>query len=390
VGEPVIKGNGFQGRAGQRGHRAQGASQGMRATGGKGETRMLKALFCTADSVTAGTGGGNVCLNELQALREFVNGVGSVVVIEGKDINPANYRQPDSPFLYDFFALQLVKGQHFDLAHFYSGTFTQTISWLKSRGTKVTYTCPAHDRKVSVEEFQRLGLEYPFHHIKDDDLWNIYSEGHRLADVVITPSNMSARVMKDEGCKNVVMIPHGCDLPNRVKSVPKDFTASYVGQIGPDKGVIYLILAWGMLGYDDAKLILAGQGTEILEPTIRSLVDAGGFQLMGYVQNPGEVYDTSSVYIQPSVEESFGIPILEAMAHGRPVIASEGAGASELVDGGGFVVPRRDPKAIADKVSYLKNNPNLVGEMGRNAREKAKNYTWAKIRRQYGRVWASL
>jgi len=348
----------------------------------------MKSLYCTADTIGTETGGGVVTKNELLALKGISD---EVTVIEGKDIAPAKFHQPESPFLDDYFTLEQIKDKHFDLAHFYSGCFSHTIRWLKSRDVKVTYTVAAHDRKVSIEEFGRLGLEYPFHHIKDDDLWQIYSEGYRLADVVIAPSKKSAEFLKSEGCKKLVVIPHGVNLPKQVEPIPGRFDVAYLGAVGPDKSLIDLITAWAMLNYPDSTLILAGSGTETLEPFIRQVADKANFVLLGRVPNISEVYNACSVAVFPSVTEGFGIGILEAMAHGRPVIASEGAGASDLIDDSiGFVVPIRSPEAIAEKIDFFKKNPEKIPEMGQKARRKARNYTWGKIRERYAQLFTTL
>jgi len=349
----------------------------------------MRSLYCTADDIGTETGGGIVTHNELLALKSISE---AVEVLERKDIDPGKFHQPDSPFLLDYWASMLISDKHFDLAHFYSGCFSQTVRHLKQRGTKVTYTIAAHDRETSVDEFHRLGFEYPFYHVTDDRLWDIYTEGSRLADVVIAPSRRSAEILKALGCTNVVVIPHGVNLPNEVKPIPDKFDCCYIGQCGADKGLIYLIQAWGMLNYPDSRLVLAGGGTEALEPFIRQVTEKGQFVLLGRVSNISEVYNACSTAIFPSVTEGFGIGILEGMAHGRPVIASEGAGASELVDDGvtGFTVLIRNPEAIADRIDWFRNNREKIPEMGQRARRKAGNFTWDKIREQYARIYLSL
>ena len=349
----------------------------------------MKSLYCTADTIGIETGGGVVTYNELLALKEISS---EVTVIEGKDIAPAKFHQPESPFLEDYFTLEQIKDRHFDLAHFYSGCFSATIRWLKSKETKVTYTVAAHDRKVSIEEFGRLGLEYPFHIISDDDLFNIYIEGNKLADVVIAPSKRSAELLRSEGCQNVVVIRHGTELPKQVEPIPERFDCGYLGAVGPDKSLIDLIRAWALLSYSDSRLILAGSGTETLEPFIRQTANSASFILLGRITSPSDLYNACSVYIQPSVTEAFGIEVLEAMAHGRPVIVSQGAGASDLVEDGvtGFVVPIRSPEAIAEKIDFFKKNPEKIPEIGQKARRKVRNYTWDKIRQRYAQLFSSL
>ena len=77
-----------------------------------------------------------------------------------------------------------------------------------------------------------------------------------------------------------------------------------------------------------------------------------------HVDNVGKMYNSCSVYVQPSVTEGFGIPVLEAMAYARPVIVTEGAGVYELVDDGkeGFVVPIRNPDVIKESRKILVEN----------------------------------
>lgn len=349
----------------------------------------MHSLYCTADKIGTQTGGGIVTKNELEALDSVSE---NVFVLSQDDIAPPKFHQPESPFLWDYFALDMVKDKDFDLAHFYSGCFSQTVRNLKERGTKVTYTIAAHDRKISIEEFRRLGLEYPFYHVSDDNLWNIYTEGSKLADVVIAPSRRSAEILKAEGCSNVVVIPHGTNLPKQVKPIPETFDCAYIGAVGPDKGLFYLIQAWGMLNYPDSRLILGGGGTETLELFIRHIADTANFVLLGRVGNISEVYNACSIAVFPSVTEGFGIGILEAMAHGRPVIASEGAGASELIEDGvtGFVVPIRDPEAIADRIVWFKKNREKMPEMGRRARLEARKFTWKRIRERYAKLFSAI
>jgi len=348
----------------------------------------MRSLYATADTIGTETGGGLVTKNELEALKAVSD---EVIVLSRNEIAPPKFHQPESPFLEDYFALEMIKDRHFDLAHFYAGCFSHTIRWLKSQNVKVSYTVAAHDRRVSIEEFHRLGMEYPFHHISDDNLFSIYTEGIRLADLVIAPSTKSAEVLKsDIGCKNVMVVPHGVNLPRRVKPIPERFDVAYVGAIGPDKSLIDLIQAWGLLSYPDSRLILAGSGTETLEPFVRQITDKGNFALLGRVPDVSEVYNACSIAVFPSTTEGFGLGILEAMAHGRPVIASEGAGASEIVKDAGFVVRIRNPQAIADKIHWLKNNRDFAISMGGIGRLIAKKYQWRTIRGKYKRLWMSI
>jgi len=349
----------------------------------------MRSLYCTADQVATPTGGGAVTANEIEALGAVSQ---ELVILSARELQPALYAQPESPFAYDHFALHRVQEMgNFDLAHFYSGTFSNTVRWLKSQGGVVTYTVPAHDRRVTVEEHRLQGLDYPYPHISDDRLWRLFSRGYRDADIVVAPSSLAARFLEAEGCQDVRVIPHGCWPPERVAGMPQEFTAGYLGQVGIDKGLIYLLKAWESLNYRDATLVLAGPGTDSLGPYIQANVNGGKIKLLGFVPDVSAFYASVSVYVQCSVCESFGIEILEALACGRPVIASEGAGASELVEEGmGFRAPIRDPAAIARAIAWCRQHRGSLAEMGQKGRKKAEEYSWLKIRSKYQQMWATV
>ena len=348
----------------------------------------MKSLYCT-ETVIGETGGGACVKNELMALQSISDGV---FILTGKELSLEKLHQPENPFLRDYFALQSIQGKHFDLAHFYGGCFSETIRYLKEHGTKISCMVAAHDREISIEEFHRLGLEYPFHHVSDDYLWNIYTKGYRLADLVLSQSTKSAEILKSMGCKNIKVVPGGMDWPEEVKPIPANFDVCYVGAIGPDKSLLDLIQAWGMLNYSDSRLILAGGGTETLEPFIRQITDKGNFVLLGRVANVADVYNACSVYVQSSATEGFSLEIPEVMSFARPVIVTEGVGAKDCVEAGitGFVVAIRDPAAIAAKIDWFRNNRQQMLKMGEQARDNAKNYSWDKIRQRYIQVWTQM
>jgi glycosyltransferase involved in cell wall biosynthesis len=351
----------------------------------------MTALYITADQVGIVSGGGIVTQRESEFLG--LHGLG-VKVLDRGVIDPTNQSAVD-PFVFDSLAEAVVgkaleEGRH-ELAHFYAGTFTRTIARLKAAGVRVSYTAAAHDRRHSIEEFGLLGYDYPYAHIKDDALWAQYVQGYKQADLVICPSRLSADVMRGYGCKNVVVVPHGVMLPAVTRPLPRGFRVGYFGALGPDKGLVYLLRAWKTIGYKDARLLIGGRGSEESIHMIRAH-GGGNVQILGFVESVSDFYDECSVYVQPSTSEGYGIEILEAMAHGRPVIASVGAGGADAIDEGvdGFKVPIRSPQAIAEKIEWCRTHPDALRAMGENAKRKAQGYSWDKIRPLYSAAWANI
>lgn len=350
----------------------------------------MSSIYCTADKIGMVSGGGIVTKNELRALHKY----GSVMALGADQLSPSTYGLPQDPFLTDYIADEFVQKElsangPMERAHFYSGTFTKTVRRLREAGVPVTYTAAAHDPVKSREEYEKLGMPYSYPHMVNKRLFDLYVEGYKLANTVICPSTASANLMRSFGCKTVRVVPHGVELPPGISPVaPKKFNVAYLGQVGPDKGLIYLLQAWKKLNYKDSRLVIAGRGSEAVASMYRTH-GGGNVQIRGFVDSVSEVYDECSVYVQPSVTEGFGIEILESMAHGRPVIGAQGAGAAELIEDGieGFQVPSRDPDAIADRIDWFRKNPGRLFLMSVAARKKAEDYTWDAICVKYQNVW---
>jgi glycosyltransferase involved in cell wall biosynthesis len=333
-------------------------------------------LFITADRIGSETGGGLVTKNEYEALAEL----GPVKVVNpNAQANPFDTEKN----------IDKDQWHNYKLAHFYSGTFPNLVRNLKTAGVKISYTAAAHDLKESKKEFKNSGLNFDFPHLTDPKLWAEYLSSYKNADVIITPSTHSKNVMKEFGCQNVTVVPHGCDIM-RPTPHPKRFSVGYLGQTGPDKGLVYLLEAWAKLDYDDAILNIAGKTSTQLLYAAR-YYNKGNINLMGWVKSVEKFYNSCSVYVQPSVTEGFGIEILEAMNCERPVIVSDGAGAADVVESCcGKIFEKRNVDKLAEYIDWYKNNPGQLKTHGRNAMNIAKNYTWDKVKTMYQKVWKEM
>ena len=373
-----------------------------------GEAGEAVNLYVTADKVGTASGGGLVTYHESEALKEL----GECEVWDRDYLStPSPGWMPltqAEPWLWDENALShlFMRGTRPELCHIYAGTFTRTIAQaLKgnvANGDKpsvVTTTCAAHSIEESRREHYTCGIDYDklYNHLVDPELWKRYSRGYMEADVLIVPSTHSEKVVREQGRKGrVEVIPHGVDLPETTKPIPTNFVVGYLGSCsGPDKGVRYLLEAWGKLNYRDGLLILGGRDST--SPYVRSMVQTygGNVHLRGWVSDVSDFYNYISVYIQPSVSEGYGIEVLEAMAHARPVICSTGAGAHDVVPLGPelsqFKVSPRDVDDLCSAIDYCrKKGREFLYEVGRINREEAAKYSWHLIRQRYQTLWRSL
>lgn len=290
---------------------------------------------------------------------------------------------PMYPFLRDYFTAHEVKSHKVDLAFFRGSPFGITMHVLKTAKTIVAIE--AHNMELSREEFESQNGQgpLPLDDLTDPFLWNIYSQHIQNADVVLCPSKLSANYISTKLPlkKCMAIIPHGCFLPEKSQiHSPEDFCVAHIGANVTDKGQFYLAQAWHKLTKDtrfSGRLVMVGRGTGFW-----ATFEVFSSESIGDI---GKIFCDSSLYVQPSVTESFGIHVLEAMAYARPVIVTEGAGVCELVENGkeGFVVPIRDPDAIKEKIQYFHDNPDEIKRMGKNAREKAEIYSWEIIEERY-------
>ena len=210
------------------------------------------------------------------------------------------------------------------------------------------------------------------------------------AQVIVSVSKAADKFISGFIKSNVkrVIIPNGVDI-NRFKPPkedPSEPTVLYIGRLVYRKGIHILLKAFSYVVKEepDARLVVAGKG--YMEPILRTLASKLGIQesivFRGYVpesEKPG-LYRRASMVVIPSIYgESFGIVALEAIASGRPVIASNTGGLREIIDDGieGFLVEPSSPQALAEKIILLLQDRGLYRKMSIQARSKAeKKYSW--------------
>lgn len=105
-----------------------------------------------------------------------------------------------------------------------------------------------------------------------------------------------------------------------------------------------------------------------------------------------DYYSAADVVVMPSYYESFGMVALEAMACGTPVIASQVGGLSFTVQDGvtGFLVPERNPVALAEKITLLLKDQALRNKLGAQGVEWARQHTWARVADQILSLYSEL
>ncbi len=204
------------------------------------------------------------------------------------------------------------------------------------------------------------------------------------ADFVIVPSVFAYESFLKEGFDpaRLLLVPFGVDA-KRFRPAPRSaadtvFRVVFVGQIGLRKGVHYLLEAWSRLKLKDAELVLAGWLHPDIVNTLKRYKALPDVTIGAFTLDTAAVYQTASVCVFPSIEDGFGLVVLEAMACGVPVIVTENTGAKDAVthDEDGFIVPIRDVEALKEKISYFYTKREECRRMGDIAVSKARAHTW--------------
>jgi glycosyltransferase involved in cell wall biosynthesis len=200
----------------------------------------------------------------------------------------------------------------------------------------------------------------------------------RRARAVIAPSQALAEDARRLGAAEVAVIPSGVELPSAVGEEANPPEVLYAGRLSPEKGVLELVEAARGLN-----LVIAGDGP------LRDRVPGA----LGFVppDELGRLYGRAAVVACPSHREGFGVACLEAMAHGRPVVASAVGGLLDLVVDGesGIHVPPGDVGALRAALERLLADPELRRRMGEAGRRRAaERFSWDAVTRETIELYA--
>jgi len=229
---------------------------------------------------------------------------------------------------------------------------------------------------------------------------------------VIALNDMAKEKFASKGkikADNIAVVPNGVDTdffnPDiAVKETVKKYglegklTVLFVGRLAKIKGIEHLIQAAAIIvndfGYKDTLFVLVGppafHATEksIGMEEILSLI--GQHQLEKYVVLTGSLpleevrmlYVAADIFVLPSFAEGDPLVTLEAMASGKPVIATKVGGIPRQVRDGwnGFLIDPADERQLAEKIKYLIDNPDERERMGLNSRRYAEEeFDWKKV-----------
>jgi glycosyltransferase involved in cell wall biosynthesis len=164
----------------------------------------------------------------------------------------------------------------------------------------------------------------------------------------------------------------------------------YCGTIEPRKNLRRVLEAFGAIDREDVDLVLAGPvgWNEDLGAAFDRL--DGRARAIGWVPTDDldALYAGASAAVYPSLGEGFGLPVLEAMAQGTPVVTSAGGATEEVADEAAVLIDPLDVGSIARGIERLLEDEALAHELGAAGRERARTFTWERSAELAAAVYA--
>jgi glycosyltransferase involved in cell wall biosynthesis len=212
------------------------------------------------------------------------------------------------------------------------------------------------------------------------------------ADAVVVPSHFTAqeveRQLEVPADRIAVCSPGAPDWPAAPRPSPQGYLL-FFGTLEPRKNVGTLLDAYERLLSRRAlpELVLAGQATDLSGPWLDRLARpplAGHARHIGYV-DPGDrraLYDGARLLVQPSFEEGFGLPVLEAMTLGRPVVAANRGALPEVLGDAGLLFDAEDPDALAAAIERLLTDDGLAGSCAAKGIARSRQFRWSDTARR--------
>jgi glycosyltransferase involved in cell wall biosynthesis len=240
-------------------------------------------------------------------------------------------------------------------------------------------------------------------HAHDDD--SNYPWYQRIADLILSRSTDKAiavsesvkesSVRKRKICEDRVVVMHNGIPLEKFRMPESDEIEKEKGRLGislnskvvgtvarlrKEKGIEYLLKSVPkvLAVFPNTIFLIVGDGPlrGELESLSRRLRIDQNVIFTGYQEDVPKILSIFDIKVLPSLTEGFGLVIVEAMAMGKPIIATNVGGTKEILKDGetGLLVPSKDPKILSEKIIYLLSNEGEAKRLGMKAKEESKKY----------------
>ena len=218
------------------------------------------------------------------------------------------------------------------------------------------------------------------------------------SDLIIAVSHFTARQLEQLlkiDPERIRVIPHGTQPPPLGQPTRKrEQIILFVGAIQRRKNVVRLVEAFESVA-SGWKLVLAGSfgfGAEEALHRIERSPRKNDIQVMGYVPEPvlEDLYSRASVFAFPSLDEGFGMPLLDAMARGVPVLTSSVSAMPEVAGDAALLVDPLDIASVSQGLWKLTNDGALREDLIQRGRKRSGEFSWEKAVEETWQVYQEL
>ena len=246
-----------------------------------------------------------------------------------------------------------------------------------------------HILQKEINKFPELRTAYRQKvEIKHEERTKFRRDEWNLANLVIANSEFTKNSYKTSGLdvSKVAVVPYGAPPP-RIDgalggtTIDQPMRFLWAGTFSIRKGAHYLLEAWKQLNPANASLQILGAMSlpkKLLENIPESINISGTVPRSQLY----EIYHQSDIFVFPTLCDGFGMVVTEAFAQGLPVIATDRAGASDLIQHGknGFIIPAADALALAEIMNWCTNHRQDVKAMRQAALDTAAKWQWSDYR----------
>lgn len=220
------------------------------------------------------------------------------------------------------------------------------------------------------------------------DLRRFFAVPEAKTSVILPGVDAAYRPINDKSVLSSFRLRH---------NLPREFIL-FVGTLEPRKNLIMLLHAYAQFKRQtntNHKLVLAGGKGWCYEPIFATVEKLG---LQTDVLFPGFVaedelplwYNTADVFVYPSLYEGFGLPPLEAMACGKPVVVADTSSLPEVVGDAGLCIDAHQPEEWAAALRRLCQDADLRCNLSSRGLERARQFSWTKMARQTVQVYRDV
>jgi glycosyltransferase involved in cell wall biosynthesis len=295
-------------------------------------------------------------------------------------------------------ARRVARAGAFDVVHVHWPLPQALLGWAARRAAHIPLVCSFYGVELTFARAVRLPFLVPF-----------LRRAVRTADAVTAISRYTANLVRELHDRPVELIPFGSTTPIPATITPPEpaehFRLLFVGRLVERKGVHYLLEAVARARHAGCDVVVDvvgdGPGRPALEDRARELRLGPAARFHGFVPDHdlARRYQQCDAFVLPAVVdekgdvEGLGVVLIEALAHGRPVIASDAGGITDIVEHErtGLLVPPADVGALTGAIVTLARDPDLADRLGRDGRAFVQErFSWPSIIDRLTTLYAGL